>query len=102
MDCILKGVNFTNDRGRGRFVVTDKTVVMLTSITIVNTRVRENVVPAYLGYMFTNVTVVNIRIRATVASNNQNSPEGCHGRVRYTSLANGVFMVAAADITQKT
>ena len=102
MGCILKRVNFTNDRGRCRFAVSDKSDVMLTSITISNTRVREDVVPAYLGYMFTNVTVVNIRIHTTVASSNQKSPEVCHGRVRYTSLTNGVFMVAAADISQKT
>ena len=70
---------------------------MLTSITIANTMVREDVVPANLGYMFTNVTVINIRIRTTVASNNQNSPDVRHGSVRYTFLANGVFMAAAAD-----
>ena len=102
MGCVIKGVNFTNDRGgRGRFFVTDKSEIMLTSITIANTMVREGAVPANLGYMFTNVTVINIRMRTTVAPNNKNSPEVCHGRVRYTFLANGVFMAAAAA-TPKT
>ena len=57
--------------GRGRFVVTGISGVMLTSATIANTTVRGDAVPVNSGYMFakfTNVHVVNIRMRTTVAS----------------------------------